>query len=71
MQMTCKVDLDDIYTDEEWSTTVGEVIRTEIKYVLRAVVKKELKKREKQIALITSSMSKRAIEELKKALGDK
>ena len=69
--MTCKIDLDEIYTEEEWSTTVGGIIRDEIKHMLKGVVKKELKAREGYIKAVTKTMSKKALEDLKVALGDK
>ena len=65
--MKIELDLDDVFTGDHWETTVGEIVRAEI----RALVKLELKKAirtDKKLRAAIKKLQDRAAEDIIAAL---
>ncbi|KKL94561.1 hypothetical protein LCGC14_1863430 [marine sediment metagenome] len=64
MKMTTTIDFDEICTGAEWNETVAQVVKDELRLLLKKTVRAELKSREKLVKEITKRLGKRALDEL-------
>ncbi len=58
--MKLELDLEDVFSGEHWDTTVGEIIRDEIRLLVKAEVKKAVKTDRKLRAAIKKLQDKAA-----------
>lgn len=44
MPLNVQLDLDDIWTGEEWSSTIGDLLRDELRAAIKAEIRSAIKK---------------------------
>lgn len=68
MDLNFKVDLDSIFVGGEWETTVGEIIKDELRAAIKAEVKRGLKNNpllQKAVKAVQNEAAKKIIESMK------
>ena len=58
--MKIELDLDTVFSGNDWGTTVGEIVRDEIRALVKAEVKKAVKTDKKLLAAIKKLQAKAA-----------
>ena len=65
--MKIELNLDDVFSGDDWGTTVGEIVRDEIRALVKAEIRKAIKTDEKLKAAI-KKLQDRAAEDIVAAL---
>ncbi len=65
--MKIELNLDDVFSGDHWGTTVGEIVRDEIRALVKAEVKKAVRTDKKLLAAI-KKLQTRAAEDIVAAL---
>lgn len=66
-KLKMELDLDSIWTGDEWGTTLGEILKDEIKTVVRSEIKKSLRENsdlKQAIAALRRRAAQKIIDEL-------
>jgi len=68
MNLKVELNLDDIFTGADWSETIGEILRDELKGEIRAQMKKAVKE-DKSLQRVIKEYKNRAVRGAMDALG--
>ena len=68
MKIEAVLNLDEIMTGPDWDTSIAEMVRDELRLVIKAEIKKAISN-DKDIAKAINAMKKRAAAELMASLG--
>jgi hypothetical protein len=67
MEVVAKIDLDDLWSGDEWGTTVGQILTDELRSVIKAELRKSIKS-DKDFTKLIEKLREQAITEALKAV---